>query len=239
MRRMMLLMLVSCIPALPLAAQFEGTINMKIPAMAGTGDGDMTMKIAIKGDRQVSVMQMPASAGPMAGMEMRTILDAKANTATVLMPLPSGMAAMAGMGNAKGIKSVTDLSDITVDLGTGGGTGEPKRLGTKQKIAGFECDDYEITQASAPPMRACISNALGRFVFPQAGGGMLGQAGSTPAWAKAFGKDPGFPLKVWNSDGHVAMEITTIEKGPVSARLFEIPDGYMDMSVMMRGRGRP
>ena len=128
----MMVMLVSCVPLLPVAAQFEGTINMRIPAMTA-GDGDMVMKIAIKGDMQATTMQMPASAGPMAGMEMRTILDAKANTATVLMPLPPGMAAMAGMGNAKGIKSVTSFSDITVDLGTGSGKSETKRLGTKQK----------------------------------------------------------------------------------------------------------
>lgn len=239
MRRLMLLMLVNCIPGLPLTAQFEGTVNMKIPAMAATGDGDVTMKIVIKGDKQVSIMQLPASAGPMAGMEVRTILDAKANTATVLMPLPPGMAAMGGMGNAKGIKSVTDLSDITIDAGAGGGKSETKKLGTKQKIAGFECDDYEITQPSAAPMRACISHAMGRFVFPQTGGGIGGRAGSPPGWATAFGKDPGFPLKVWNSDGRVAMEITSIDKGPVPASVFEIPDGYTDMSGMMRGRGRP
>jgi hypothetical protein len=241
MRRLMQVVVVSCIPALPLplAAQFEGTINLKVPAMAGSGDADLTMKIAIKGDKQVSIMQMPASAGPMAGMEVRTVLDAKSNTATVLMPLPPGLAAMGGMGNAKGIKSVTDLSDITIDLGAGGQKSETKKLGTKQKIAGLDCDDYEINQPNAPPVRACISQALGRFVFPQAGGGMVGRAVSPPGWAKAFGNDPGFPLKVWNTDGSVAMEITAITKGPVSATLFEIPDGYMDMSGMMRGRGRP
>lgn len=236
---MMLVMLVSGIPVAPLAAQFEGTINMRIPALAGAGDGDMTMKIAIKGDMQATTMQMPASAGPMAGMEMRTILDAKANTATVLMPLPPGMAAMAGMGNAKGIKSVTNLSDITVDLGAGAGKSDTKRLGTKQKIAGFECDDYEITQPNAPPTRACVSHALGRFVFPQTGMGMGARSGSPPGWANAFGKDPGFPLKVWDRDGNVVMEITGVAKGTVAPNVFEIPDGYMDMSGMMRGRGRP
>ncbi len=235
MRRLMLAMLVGSLSALPLAAQFEGTIQMKIPAAAG--DAETTLKIAVKGDMQAMAMQMPASAGPMAGMEMRTIIDAKANTATVLIPMPPGMA-MGAMANAKGIKSVTDLSQVSVDLGVGDGKSEMKKLGTKQKIAGQDCDDYEITQANAPTTRACISHELGRFVFPGRGGMMGGMGGSpTPGWSHAFGKNPAFPLKVWNTDGSVLMEITSIDKRPVSTSAFEIPEGYMDMSGMMRGRG--
>jgi len=236
MRRTMLALLVSCLPVLPLAGQFEGTIHMKIPAQAGAGE-DMLVKIAVKGDMQAMLMQMPASAGPMAGMEMRTIIDSKTNTATVLIPLPPGMPAMGGMANAKGIKSVTDLSQISIDLGAGNGKSEIKKLGTKQTIAGLACDDYEITQPNAPITRACITRDIGRFVFPGQGG-MLGRGGSPPpGWAKAFGKDPGFPLKVWNADGGTVMEITAVDKRPVGASAFEIPEGYVDMSGMMRGRG--
>ena len=236
MRHTMLALLVTCLPAMPLAAQFEGTVHMRIPAPAGSGDGDMAVKIAVKGDMQAMVMQMPASAGPMAGMEMRTIIDAKANTATVLIPLPAGMPGMGAMANAKGVKSVTDLSQVSVDVGAGNDKGEVKKLGTKQKIAGLDCDDYEITQANVPTTRACITHEIGRFVFPGRGG-MVGRGGSPPAWSKAFGNDPGFPLKVWGTDGGVLMETISVDKRPVAASAFEIPEGYVDMSGMMRGRG--
>jgi hypothetical protein len=32
------------------------------------------------------------------------------------------------------------------------------------------------------------------------------------------------------------MEVTSVDRAPVAASLFEIPDGYVDMSAMMRGR---
>src|SRR4051812_17607416 len=112
MRRFASLMVVGLIAAPPLAAQFEGTVTMKMTG-AGTNDaGPIMMKIAIKGDRSATVITMPASSGPMAGMEMRSIYDPKANTMTALMPIPPGMAAMPAMANAKGIKTVTDLSKM-------------------------------------------------------------------------------------------------------------------------------
>ena len=69
-------------------------------------------------------------------------------------------------------------------------------------------------------MQACIAESLGRFVFPQTGGGMGGRgtASSAPAWTTAFGGKPGFPLKVWQSDGTVVMEVLSVEKAPVSGK---------------------
>ena len=88
-------------------------------------------------------------------------------------------------------------------------------------------------------MRACIAQSLGHFLFPTTGGGMPGRGGgngTSPAWTKAFGKNPGLPLKVWSTKGEVAMEVTSIEKGSVPASMFEIPDGYVDMASLFGGR---
>jgi len=236
MRRIVALIFVSLIPAAPLAAQFEGTIHLKLSG-SGTGES-MTMKMAIKGDMQATVMEMPASAGPMAGMEMRSIFDGKANTVTVLMPMPPGMPAMPGMADAKGFKSVTDLSKISPSGEQSDSKVEIKKLGTSEKIAGFDCDDYEITQGSGKVTRACITQSLGRFIFPGASGSMGRRGGSAPPeWAKAFGNRAAFPLKVWTPDGKIAMEATSVERGSVPASAFEIPAGYVDMAGMMRGRG--
>ena len=98
----------------------------------------------------------------------------------------------------------------------------------------MSCDDYEIKEEKAALMRACITTELGEFAFPISGRGMMGGRGSaTPGWARAFDGKPGFPLKVWSSDGSVALQVTEIDKTPVADSEFAIPEGY----VTMRGRG--
>jgi hypothetical protein len=236
MRRSALILLAQLATAAPLAAQFEGTVTARL-SNVGPAD-EMMMKVAMKGDRQVTTVTMPASAGPMAGLEMRAIYDPKANTLTSLVPLPPMMQQMAAASNAKGIKNVTDLSNAG-NSGSSDDKLDVKKLGTHEKIAGFECDDYEITPANGKPARACITQALGHFMFPQTGNGMgrRGGNGGAPAWSQAFGGHPGFPLKVWNSDGQTMMEVTSVDRGTVAASLFEIPEGYVDMATLLRGRG--
>ena len=84
----------------------------------------------------------------------------------------------------------------------------------------------------------CVTTALGRFNLPQMDGGMgrRGGGAAPPAWSQAFGNKPVFPLKVWSSDGKLAMEVVAIDKGSVPASMFEIPEGYVDMASMFRGR---
>ena len=236
MRRMLASVLVPLIAAAPLAAQFEGTVNMKMTGTGPNAEG-MAMRMVIKGDQQVTIMTLPSTAGPMAGQEVRAIMDPKAQTVTTLIPMPPGMGAMAGMPDAKGMKMILDMSKST-----GAATASKadiKKLGTAQKIAGMSCDDYQITDENGKSVKACITSSLGRFILPDMSGGMGrrgGGGGGQPAWAKAFGDRPAFPLKVWSDDGSTNMEVTSVDRAPVAASLFEIPDGYVDMSAMMRGR---
>jgi hypothetical protein len=239
MRRFSMLVLVQLAAAAPLAAQFEGTVSMRVSGGATQSvGGDISMKMMVKGDQQATILTLPNNGGPMAGAEMRMVYDPKTMTATSLMPIPAQLAQVPMFANAKGIKMVADLSkaqanpntstDVTVDV---------KKLGTSEKIAGFDCDDYEIKASNGDPMRACITPNLGHFLFPSMGGPMGRGASSSPAWTKAFGTKPGFPLKVWSpAGGGVAMEVTSVEKGSVPASMFEIPDGYVDMASLMGGR---
>src|SRR5689334_10817801 len=109
MRRVVTTVLTCFLSAAPLAAQFEGTIHMRLRDVDGKTDMP-DVKMAMKGDLQSTIITLPASAGPMAGLEMRSIYDVKANTITMLMPMPPGMPMMAGMADAKGMKNVLDLS---------------------------------------------------------------------------------------------------------------------------------
>ena len=236
MRRMLASVLLPLAAAAPLAAQqFEGTVNMKMTGTGPNAEG-MAMRVAIKGDQQVTIITLPANAGPMAGQEVRAIMDPKTQTVTTLMPMPAGMGAMAGMPDAKGMKMIVDLSKMRGEAANS--KADVKKLGTTQKIAGMSCDDYQITDENGKSVKACITSSLGRFMLPDMNGGMgrRGGGGGQPAWAKAFGDRPAFPLKVWSDDGNTNMEVTSVERAPVPASLFEIPDGYVDMSAMMRGR---
>jgi len=236
MRRAVALILASAMAAAPAAAQFEGTINMKMAEGSEGLASGVAVKILIKGDKQATIVTMPASAGPMAGLEMRSILDTKANTVTMLMPLPPAMAKMPGMTDAKGMKNVMDFSKIQPDS-TSGDKVSVKNLGTHEKVAGLDCDDYEVT-SKKDVTRVCITHSVGRFMFPQMGGPMgRGRNSSAPAWTEMFGDKPSFPLKVWTPDGKVEMEVTSVDRGSVPASMFEVPAGYVDMAAMMRGRG--
>jgi hypothetical protein len=218
--------------AAPVAAQFEGTVSLTV---SGTGAGDVSMKMAIQGDRQATIMTLPMSAGPMAGMEMRVVLDPKTNIATSLLPIPPALAQFPALANAKGIRTEIDLGKAANDA-VANHSAAIKKLGTSQRIAGLPCDDYEITPSNGTPVTACITQSLGHFVFPQFGGGMGSGASAVPAWASAFGDKPSFPLKVRSADGTVAMDVTSVDKGRVDASLFEIPEGYVDMATLFRGR---
>src|SRR6476646_8418354 len=66
MRRLLASVLLPLAAAAPLAAQFEGTVHMKMSGNSANAEG-MTMRVAIKGDQQVTIMTLPATAGPMAG----------------------------------------------------------------------------------------------------------------------------------------------------------------------------
>ncbi len=243
MRRFMAATLLGLAIAGPAAAQFEGTITMKMATPAA--GGDMTMKIAMKGNKSATLMTMPASAGPMAGMEMRSIYDPTTNTMTTLMPMLPQMAAMPGMANAKGMKNVMDMSKVQASGAAQAQEGDVtvKKLGTSETILGMSCDDYEMTSSKGEPTRLCVTSALGPFVFPQTGSPMGGRRGgggqSAPAWTKAFGNKPMFPLKVWTTDGKMAMEVTAIDKGTVPSSMFDIPDGYVDLAAMMGGMRPP
>ena len=225
--------------AAPLAAQgFEGTVSMNIPAADGSIN---SMKYLVKGAQAAVIMTAGASMGPMAGAEIRMIIDVKAGKTTMLIPLSGDMAAQfsgMGGGNMKGIKQVIDLNQVAARADTT--TPEVKALGTSQTIAGHKCNDFEVT-ANKEVTRVCLSTDMGSFTFPNMGGGFGGRGrggAAAPGWSRLLATHPGYPLKAWTTDGKVTFEVTKIEKGTVDQSMFEIPEGYMDLGGMMGGRGR-
>src|SRR5690606_8417305 len=106
------LFLLALLPAAPLAAQFEGTITMKMsdPAM---GTESIQAYYDSTGVRLAMGMTAPASAAPLAAQEFRMLFNPSAQKMTMLMTVAGEMAAMTG--GAKGIKMDMDLKDRPTD----------------------------------------------------------------------------------------------------------------------------
>lgn len=219
----------------PLAAQeWQGSMTMLMTS-PDMGREPVTMVMHRRGTMLANVMTMPPSAGPMAGQEMRMIIDEGSKKMTMLTPLPPGAMippAMTGGKPAKGMKIVMDLGAELAD--TKVPEGSVKALGTSQTIAGTKCEDYEVT-TEGETMQMCLASGLGNFSFASASPRGMGAA-SVPAWARAIvGK---FPLQVRDKAGKFSMTTTKITPGAPAASLFEVPEGYADMSAMMGGMGR-
>ncbi|HLR24259.1 MAG TPA: DUF4412 domain-containing protein, partial [Fodinibius sp.] len=79
----------------------------------------------------------------------------------------------------------------------------------------------------------CVAKDLGTFMSP---GNPMAKK-SAPDWAKKVIAEGYMPLEVIeeaNGSKRVQMKATKIEEKSLSPDLFTIPDGYKDMSSMMR-----
>lgn len=227
MRRLLTTMASLAIAA-PLTAQgFEGTVKMESKADGQTID----MTMYIKGNMQAVEVVMPASAGPMAGNKARMVIDHGSKQITMMIPAGKGMPLPPG---TNGMKMVMPMDRVTGEVAKQDVS--IRKLGTSQTVAGMKCDDYAVTSDSTV-MNACVTDKLGQFILPRSGPPGRGQ--QSPAWSRAFGDKPMFPLKVWKADDDsgAVMMVTSINRGSVPAGVFDTAaEGYMDMSAMMGGR---
>jgi hypothetical protein len=169
-------------------------------------------------------MTLPASSGPMAGQEVRMVINQATKKLTMLMPMPPGMP-----GNGKGMKMVMDFGMMQDQAETKAGDAKVTALGTSQQIAGMSCDDYEVTTKDET-VKMCMTDALGHYAFPDFTGRGRPQM---PEWVAAFGNKPVFQLKMWTDDGSMSMEVLSVKKGPVDpAILDDSPAGFMSMPGM-------
>lgn len=225
MRTALLPLLLPLLATAPLAAQFEGTIAM---TAAESGTEPIALQYHVQKGRVAIVMIAPAAAGPMAGAEVRMLVDPDQQKMTMLMPVSGQMAAM--MGGAKGIKMIVDLEDLP-DADATAPAGSVRKLGTTQQIAGRRCEDHEVTSGNET-FTMCLADGLGSFLLAS---GAMGSSAKIPAWARNLeGK---FPLKVVDGKGGATLTVTAITPGTVPAALFAVPADYQDMGGMMGGMG--
>jgi len=118
--------------------------------------------------------------------------------------------------------------------------------GVKETIAGFNCEHYTV-KTEDTEADICVATELGMFYGAGGGGGnpMGGRRGggsdglSSQAMkelAKQF-KGGFFPLKIVSKSagGTATIEVTKVEKKPVSDDMFAIPQGFTEMRMPGRG----
>lgn len=229
MRRFFLCALPLVSLVLPLRSQqFEGTLTVRIGGPGGTGS--MLTRMTTKGDKVLTVMTLPGTPP----QELRMITDNHAHTLTTLTPFPPGMVLPPGVSMAKGVVAVREMPTPVKPTTGSSSKSDIRKLGSSQTIAATKCDDYEVTGETGQVVRMCLASSLGRMAPGALGGG--GQSGQPAPWASVLGDKPLMPLKIWQPDGTIVLEVVAIKRELVSPRVFDIPPGYVDMETALKAR---
>jgi hypothetical protein len=192
---------------------FEGDVTMHVSS-SHSGPEDLTFHV--KGQKMR--VDVPATHGEQA----HAIFDQSTNKITVIMDTQ---------------KMYMEL-DPSAAQAQAGAAHEPAKItetGKHETIAGTDCEDWDITEASGKRASVCITKGIAFFDF---GGGMRpGGATSTTAWIEQLRAKQAFPLKAVETDATgkelSRMEVTKIEKKSLDDSLFAIPAGYRSMSSMI------
>jgi hypothetical protein len=112
------------------------------------------------------------------------------------------------------------------------------KTGKKEMVAGYSCEDWDITNADKSKLTTCVAEQGASFFhFPSLG------IPSEHAWALELVDGKHLPLKgiAFGKDGAETgrLEVTKIDKHPLDAALFAVPAGYKQVSIeeMMQGLG--
>ena len=175
------------------AEPFEGVITYRIP----NGEDDATMRYFVKGSKVRIDMAGTGSSSVIYDMQTGKVV-ALNNDAHAYMALdPMGVNPTrlgGGMGPIAGM-----ISGMVNE----GSNQAPQRTGTRERIAGVECDDYSF---HSDTISVDVCNAPGMKSFPLSIRTTVG--GATGFEAKA----------------------TTVVRTTLSPSLFEIPSGYASLT---------
>lgn len=109
---------------------------------------------------------------------------------------------------------------------------ELTKTGKTKQIAGKECEVWKVGSLENS-MESCLAKEMGTFAMPQS----PNQQRNQPDWLKEFVEVGGMPLEivaVEDGDRSHFMKAVKIEEKSLSSDLFEVPEGYRDVSGMMK-----
>jgi hypothetical protein len=216
------LALASLLIALPTAgaqAPFEGVITMMVTV---PGAAPMENIMSVKGARGRSEMSMQ-------GMQAYAITDFDKGTVTAVLPTQR-MYMNLGEAMTKTLPDPEAAAEVTF-----------KETGKKGTFAGVACNYYLIQYKTGMDADACIAKGIGTFFGMGAAGG---RGNSAPGVQKAMRqlakqfKGGAFVLRMDMREAgqlRLSTEVTKLEKKAVDDAVFVVPEGFQDMTAMMKG----
>lgn len=114
--------------------------------------------------------------------------------------------------------------------------GENEMVKTDQvrQVAGIECQVWKTSDKTGD-YELCVARDLGNFMMPNA---TMSGSNNLPDWARDAMKEGFMPLEIHevkkNGSKELKMKAVDIQRKPLDASLFTIPEGYRDMSGMMK-----
>lgn len=210
-----------------LASEFEGEITMHIK----TARDDRPILVQIKKPRYRLDFVDPQKKG-----DGSMIVDVPARKTYVLIH-PSKMAMAMSFDDIKNMKGkVAAMTGVRVPDTSNQPPPKSEKTGKKDSVAGYECEEWKITQSDGKVSDACMAEGI-EWVDV----GELSGLGGGPGLGVFATEANHFPLRVIGHDKAGAEELrfeaTKVERKPIDPALLAVPAGYnvMDMSTMMQG----
>lgn len=236
MRRTFVLAAMLCLAAAAASAQFEGVADFKItsgsgPDVSTRGDGRIFLGPAgyrVEWAMNVSSMKKGREGAQTAPTTMAmTMLARKADPGKVYM-----------LNDEKKTYSVVD-ADKAAEVKTPKATFTVKKLGT-DTVAGLSCQNALLTSSQGTEIEVCAAKDMAASSDWLASLNRRNPEGAS--WLGALKENgvEGFPVrwvirKKGSTQPLTTMEITRIEKKSLPASLFEVPPGYTQTQLSIRG----
>lgn len=239
MKKYLSLLLASVLaaPAFLSAADFEGTVTMKLTSARQSPD----MTYSIKG----TATRVDVTAGQ--GGHVAMLMDSTKPQMTMVM-LDRKMFMTVPLN-----KHTTDTGAPSPTSGTS--TPSIEKTSVTEKILGYDCVKY-TSKSKDTVSEMWITDQLGSFGGLGGGNPMSGVGrgrgasaggGVSEGWESALtGLKNAFPLRVISTTSgkeSFRMEATAVEKKSLPDSTFTVPDGFQDLSSMMPagmfGGGKP
>jgi hypothetical protein len=205
------------------AADFEGTVTMKLTGPRGT-PSEMTFSLAK--NRSRIDMQTGSSGNP------AILFDQAKQEMTIVMPEQKMYM----------VRPLPKPDELPAGARADGATIE--KTGETEKILGYDCVKY-ISSSPDGVTEIWVTDQLGTFMGLGGGNPMGGRSMIPDAWASSLRGKDAFPLRVVTKSAKgkdsFRMEATSVNKTTLPASTFTPPVDYQkfDMDGMMRGMGMP
>lgn len=201
------------IPTSTTAQSFVGVIHFEIADLAKQGMGEMPYMV--KGNKgRIEVSQ--------GGQKSVMLMLPKQSKMIIIIEQMNGYIEM---DLDKSNSDDTEMNEIS--------DAEMHNTGQTKTIAGRTCRVWKM-KSDDGTFESCMAKGMGTFMMPQ----NQMQKREAPAWAQKFAEEGAMPLEIIEiKDGKrtIQMKATKIEEKSLSDDLFEVPEGYRDMSGMMKG----